>query len=234
MAFRGHDTRIVIRVTQQQHGFQGVDHRREDRAEPVLAIQALEEPFLRAPGRLLAQALRHQRIHPADDFVDDEEGRVRWQKKFLMSGDSVTHYYYDYFEKDHLGNTRVILTTQKDTTLYAATMEAAARAKELALFYNIDSTSIATTSVPGGYPADGSSPNDSVAVVAGSTGRHTMGPAILLKVMSGDSIAIGVKSYYVAGTSGGTSSSLSSILNSLAGGLSTLSGVGHGAFNFGS
>src|SRR6202012_6126342 len=122
----------------------------------------------------------------------------RWQKRTRIGGARLMHNFYDFFEKDHLGNTRVLLPQETDPALYTATMEATARAKEMALFYNIDSTSIATTSVPGGYPSDGTNPpNDSMAVVGCSVGRHTMGPAILLKVMSGDSISLGVKSYYV-------------------------------------
>src|SRR3984957_21343912 len=48
--------------------------------------------------------------------------------------------------------------------------------------------------------------------------------------MTGDSISIGVKSYYVAGgTAGSNTSSLSSVLNTLAGGLVALGGGGgHG------
>jgi len=143
-----------------------------------------------------------------------------------VGGDSLTGYFYDYFLKDHLGNTRVILTTQKDTAQYIATMEPANRAMENALFYNIDSTSFATSAVPGGYPGGtNGGTNDSVAMVSGSVGGHTQGPALLLKVMSGDSIAIGVNAYYVGGGSAGsTTSSLPSVLNTIAGGLVALGG----------
>ena len=160
-----------------------------------------------------------------------EEGRARYQKKYLVSGDSIHAYFYDYFLKDHLGNTRVILTTEKDTANYIATMEAAYRTKEDALFYNIDSTSYPKSSVPGGYPTDNTTvPNDSVAMVEGNPGSHTQGPALLLKVMTGDSISIGVKSYFLSGGTAGTnSSSLNSVLNTLAGGLVALGGGGgHG------
>jgi RHS repeat-associated protein len=159
------------------------------------------------------------------------DGRARWQKKYLLNGDSLYQFFFDYFLKDHLGNTRVILTTEKDTAEYRATMEAANRAKENELFYNIDSTSYATSAVPGGYPTDTTTvPNDSVAMVDGSPGNHTQGPAIILKVMTGDSISIGVKSYYLSGgTAGNNSSSLNSVLNTLAGGLVALGGGGgHG------
>jgi RHS repeat-associated protein len=108
-------------------------------------------------------------------------------------------------------------------------MEPANRATENALFYNIDSTSYATSAVPGGYPGgtDGGA-NDSVAMVSGSPGDHTQGPAMLLKVMTGDSVSFGVNSFFVGGgTAGSNSSSLSSVLNTLAGGLVTL-GAGGG------
>jgi RHS repeat-associated protein len=160
-----------------------------------------------------------------------EEGRIRWALQHYTTGDSAYHWQYDFFEKDHLGNTRIVLTQEKDTTQYMATMEAAYRAKEMALFYNIDSTSYPRNLVPGTYPADPTTnPNDSVARVSGSVGSHKMGPAILLKVMSGDSISFGVKSFYHAGGAvGSPQSSLQDVLNSLANGLVSLGGGGHAA-----
>lgn len=164
-------------------------------------------------------------------LMGHEEGRARWAYHTFTNGDTAHKWEYDFFERDHLGNTRVILTQQRDTAQYLATMEAAYRAKELALFYNIDSTSYAASSVPGGYPADGTtSPNDSVARVNGS--GHKMGPAILLKVMSGDSIAFGVKSFYRSGgTVGSPNNSLSTVLNSLAQGLVSITAGTHGNFS---
>src|SRR6201992_1831179 len=82
-----------------------------------------------------------------------------------------------------------------------------------------------------GYPTDNTTvPNDSVAMVEGNPGSHTQGPALLLKVMTGDSISVGVKSYYVSGgTAGSNTSSLNSVLNNLADGLVALGGGGgHG------
>jgi hypothetical protein len=161
------------------------------------------------------------------------DGRTRWQKQYYLNGDSAYRFFFDYFLKDHLGNTRVILTSEKDTANYMATMEAAYRTQENTLFYNIDSTSYATSAVPGGYPTDNTTvPNDSVAMVEGNTGEHTQGPAIILKVMDGDSISFGVKSYYVSGGTAGTnSSSLNSVLNTLASGLVALGGGAHGTLS---
>jgi RHS repeat-associated protein len=158
-------------------------------------------------------------------FVAHEEGRTRYFWQHYMNGDSIFRQRFDFFEKDHLGNTRVILTDQRDTALYAATMEAASRVKEKALFYNIDSCSHA---LPSGYPTDNTtSPNDSVALVNGST--HPMGPALLLKVMGGDSVTVVSKAFFRSGGSTTqTQSAVPNILASLAGGLAGMTGASHG------
>jgi hypothetical protein len=162
-------------------------------------------------------------------FIQHEEGRARWALHHYMGGTSAYGFEYDFYERDHLGNTRVLLSQEKDTAQYIATMEPANRATENALFYNIDSTSYSTTAVPGGYPGGtNGGANDSVAMVSGSQGDHTQGPALILKVMAGDSVSFGVNSYFVGGGSAGnTSSSLSSVLSTLAGGLVSL-GAGGG------
>jgi hypothetical protein len=54
------------------------------------------------------------------------DGRARWQKQHYLNGDSAWHFFFDYFLKDHLGNTRVVLTNEKDTAYYRATMELSA------------------------------------------------------------------------------------------------------------
>jgi RHS repeat-associated protein len=163
------------------------------------------------------------------EFTGHEEGRIRRAFHRYLNGDSAYKWEYDYVEKDHLGNTRVLLTQQRDTAQYFATMEAAYRAKELALFYNVDSTCYSKASVPGGYPTDNTTiPNDSVARVNGSGNK--VGPALLLKVMSGDSVVIGVKSFFRSGgTVGSPNSSLQNVLNTLAGGLFAVTAGTHGA-----
>ncbi|MBN9379500.1 MAG: hypothetical protein J0H74_01960 [Chitinophagaceae bacterium] len=107
-------------------------------------------------------------------------------------------------------------------------MENAYRTKEKALFYNVDSCSYAASAVPGGYPTDNTTiPNDSVARVNGSI--HPMGPALLLKVMSGDSLTIATKAFFRSG--GSTSQQQSvvpNILATLAGGLAGMTGGSHG------
>lgn len=157
-------------------------------------------------------------------FLSQEEGRLRYAKQYYHDGSSSYKYFYDYFLKDHLGNVRMVLTEQQDTAMYMATMETAYRAKEDSLFYNIPETAYPRAAVPGGYPADNTTnPNDSLARVNGS-GRK-VGPGIVLKVMSGDKLAIGVKSFYRgSGAAGPASDPWTDILGALAGGIVGTSG----------
>ena len=156
-------------------------------------------------------------------FMSHEEGRARWAFHKYLNGDSAYAWEYDFAEKDHLGNTRMLLTQEKDTLQYVATMEAAYRATENALFYGIDSTCVPR---PAGYPDDLSvtKPNDSVVRVNGN--GPSVGPAIVLRVMAGDKIDLGVQYYYqTASTTQTPPLSPQSLLHSFASGLATLSPV---------
>ena len=162
------------------------------------------------------------------DYVPTEEGRIRWAFHKYLNDTTKSGWEYDFFEKDHLGNTRVVLSQEKDTAHYMATIETVNRATEDALFANIDSTAFATGSVPG-YPGD-TTTNKLLSKVNGTV--HKMGPALLLKVMSGDSVVFVVQSYYRSGvTAGSPNSSIQDVLNSLAGGLMSVTGGGHGAIS---
>ncbi|WP_158085330.1 RHS repeat-associated core domain-containing protein [Niastella vici] len=145
--------------------------------------------------------------------------------KHLSNWDSAWKYLVDYFAKDHLGNVRMVLTDQKDTAKYLASMEPNYRAKEDALFNNVTLTACSTAVVPGGYPVDTSitNPNEWVSWVNGSGNK--IGPSLTLRVMAGDTIDIGVKSFYRPSGAGiGNNSALNDILGSLAGGLVTVAG----------
>ncbi|WP_439955443.1 hypothetical protein, partial [Klebsiella pneumoniae] len=53
-------------------------------------------------------------------FMGHEEGRVR-----VVRGSGSPVYVYDYFVKDHLGNTRMVLTDEQKTDAYpVASLEA--------------------------------------------------------------------------------------------------------------
>ena len=54
-------------------------------------------------------------------YIIDEEGRIRPE---YDSGKALV-YHWDYFEKNHLGNVRVVLGDNADTSVYAAIMETA-------------------------------------------------------------------------------------------------------------
>jgi RHS repeat-associated protein len=172
-------------------------------------------------------------------FVANEEGRARWAfQKNSVTGATSYSFQYDFFEKDHLGNTRMVLTQERDTTNYIATMEAAYRTTESQLFGNIASTCVAWTSMPYWsqnipysirYP-NGVNVNDSVSKVDyNGTSGQTTGPSLLLKVMAGDTIMPGVQCYYVSNTLTTTNPSFTSVLNSLASGiLGTSTGAAEG------
>ncbi|MDF2189979.1 DUF6443 domain-containing protein [Paraflavitalea sp. CAU 1676] len=162
-------------------------------------------------------------------FIGHEEGRLRLAKRTFTTGSTANQFQYDYFLKDHLGNVRMVLTEQTDTANYLASMEAAYRATEDKLFYNIPKTSYSKALVPGGYPVDATTnPNDSLARTNGSGNK--VGPAIVLKVMSGDKVDIAVKSFY---KSGGTTNSggdpIADMLSSLASGIIGVAGESKGA-----
>ena len=163
-------------------------------------------------------------------FIAQEEGRVRWAYHKYTTGYSAYGFEYDFFEKDHLGNTRMVLTQQKDTATYLASGEAAFRATESQLFANLTTTTIARTAAPG-YPVDLTitNPNDTVFKVNGNVGGHKTGPSLLLKVMSGDKIDIAVQSFYNTGTTSTPNSSLTDVLASLATGVVNMTAGGKGS-----
>ncbi|MHA4808472.1 DUF6443 domain-containing protein [Flavitalea flava] len=163
-------------------------------------------------------------------FMGHEEGRARWAFHKYTTGTTAYGWEYDFMEKDHLGNTRVLLSQQKDTAKYLATMEAAYRNTENALFYNIPNTNVARTAASG-YPVDltVTSPNDSVSRVNGS--GQKVGPGIILKVMSGDKVDVGVQYYYNSTGTAGSNLSPSDLLGSLASGIVSLTGGAHGSLS---
>jgi RHS repeat-associated protein len=153
-------------------------------------------------------------------FIGHEEGRARWAFHKYLNGTTAYKFEYDYFLKDHLGNTRMVLTQQKDTAQYMATMEAAYRTTENQLFYNLPQSNYSRAAVVG-YPTDNTTiPNDSLMKLNGS--GQKLGAAIILKVMSGDVIDIAVKSFYKSGgTANSPNSSLTDVLSSFANGIVT-------------
>ncbi|WP_083721725.1 DUF6443 domain-containing protein [[Flexibacter] sp. ATCC 35208] len=141
-------------------------------------------------------------------YIIHEEGRIRPE---YDSGKALV-YHWDYFEKDHLGNVRVVLGDNADTSVYAATMETAGSATENALFSNIDNT---RTALPAGYPTDETTnPNAYVARLNAESGEK-IGPSIVLRVMAGDTLQLGVKAFYKSTAASTSSTTTSSMLAAL-------------------
>jgi len=150
-------------------------------------------------------------------FIGNEEGRARPKDNGFV---------FDYFIKDHLGNTRMVLTDEQQTDAYpVASMETANAASEKLYYSNIDET---RADKPAGYPSDTyTNPNDKVAKLNGSnSSSKKIGPAILLKVMSGDQMNIRANAYYrLNGASVGTPSNpASELLAALAGSIQGVTG----------
>ncbi|MBC9930403.1 RHS repeat-associated core domain-containing protein [Chitinophaga qingshengii] len=123
-------------------------------------------------------------------FAAHEEGRLR----LVHKNNQPPMYIYDYFVKDHLGNTRLVLTEKNDVTIYAATMEMPVATKETALFSNVDNTRSAK---PVGYPTDESAgKNESVAKLTATGTGKKIGPSLVLRVMAGDTIQVSSKAFY--------------------------------------
>lgn len=122
-------------------------------------------------------------------YFNHDGGRVRM---VYGSGQAPTRT-YDYFIKDHLGNTRTVLTEQTNFAMYSATMEPENAPVETATFSNIDET---RASKPVGYPEADTSQGSFVAKLNAKSGGKKIGPSIVLRVMAGDTIKISAKAFF--------------------------------------
>ncbi len=112
----------------------------------------------------------------------NEEGQVRKNK----NGNLV----YDYFIKDHLGNTRMTLTEDVDVTIYTATMETEYEDFEEQIFLNIPSSRVVSTL--GNKTQDQTiNANEAAQLVGGQ-----VGPAKMLVVSAGDQMDLVVQGRY--------------------------------------
>ncbi len=120
-------------------------------------------------------------------LINHEEGRIRP----LAAGG----FTYDYFMKDHLGNVRIVLAENNPPQqLYLASMEPEKAATENALFSNIDAS---RTDKPVGYPEDPQTDKNAfVAKLNGKDADRRIGPSLVLKVKSGDTVRLGAKAFY--------------------------------------
>jgi RHS repeat-associated protein len=121
-------------------------------------------------------------------FINQEEGRIR---PIYQSGKPV-QYTFDYYIKDNLRNVRLVLGTRRDTTIYRASMETATAARENALFSNIELT---RSPKPVGYPEDETTDINTYVARLNAANGQKIGPALVLRVMAGDSIRIAVRAF---------------------------------------
>lgn len=179
-------------------------------------------------------------------FLGHEEGRIRPRRELVSN--NVIGYCYDYFLKDHLGNTRMVLTDEQQMLYYpAATMEGDITNSASAVhvendYYTIDDvTKIVASPLPstisytnGDNGIDNPNPNSQASAnstqmykLAG-TGSNTTGLGITLKVMAGDYINIFGDSYW-SGTGVSNTHSIDAItlITGLLGGSSGV-GASHG------
>jgi RHS repeat-associated protein len=132
---------------------------------------------------------------------------------------ALTGYTYDYMLKDHLGNTRAVLTEEVKQDIYpAVTFEDASLDNEQLYYNNAD---VERTTRPGAFNNNNTN-GAQVQLLRKST--TAIGAGQLLKVMSGDKFKIQVQYYIPAATvDNNNANGLNSVLNSL---LNILNGVG--------
>lgn len=156
------------------------------------------------------------------EFISYEEGRIR--KK------GTTALVYDYMLKDHLGNVRMLLTTQRDTSFYpVASLETASLATERTYYGGVDTGRVNKSTVSG-YPSDTyTNPNDFIQKLNG--GGSKIGTNMVLKVMAGDKVNLFAKSWYKKNgvTPGTPNNPLTNILNVLEPAIGGITGTHGGA-----
>ncbi len=147
-------------------------------------------------------------------FTGHEEGRVR---PTFNTSNVLTGFEYDYMLKDHLGNVRMVLTEEQKQDAYpAATLEVATITAESAYYGNLTNTTLAK---PTWFSDPLYTTNAKVARLKNATGIQTVGPNMILKVMSGDSYNIRVASGWSSATA--STNSNTNVLSSVLGLLST-------------
>lgn len=158
-------------------------------------------------------------------YMTHEEGRVRVVLKNDANGNPLpAQYVYDYFLKDHLDNTRIVLTEEEEQAVYAATMEPQNQAKEDRLFSNIYTPQNTVSDKPTGFDTDNN--NHSVSKLKGDDPNKRIGPSLTLKVMAGDVVRINTYSWFntAAQQPGSPPDLLNTILNVLSPGVANSSG----------
>jgi RHS repeat-associated protein len=156
-------------------------------------------------------------------FFGQEEGRIRLVPP--VAGGNGGTFAFDYFIKDHLGNTRMVLSDEVvPDAIYQASMEDNKRAFEIQLFNKIPDTEAPKPATPSpGFDSDGANQKVSKLFnVAG--GDKRIGPGVVLKVMAGDKFNAKVFGWYPAAATDnavytGAGLLVNSLINALSGNL---------------
>ncbi len=125
--------------------------------------------------------------------IASAEGRVRRKD----NGD----YVYDYYLKDHLGNSRVTFTTENEQVIYLATMESDVNggldyaAFEESLFLNLPATRDSSIAAANNS-AEPLINNNESARLRGNDASRQIGPAKLMQVMPGDVVDMEAFGYH--------------------------------------
>lgn len=141
-------------------------------------------------------------------FFAHEEGRFRVEYD-ETDPSLIKDYHADYFLKDHLGNTRVVLTDElSEPDIYQATIEQPRNTVETAQFGSKVSDLRVPTSSDPGFEATPDPNNQHIVRLNGNEANRRVGPGVVLKVMAGDKINASTFYHYQPGidatTPGGT------------------------------
>jgi RHS repeat-associated protein len=141
---------------------------------------------------------------------------------------------WDYYLKDNLSNTRMVLTEEQHQQQMVCTMEAASATTTLQLqleeereFSSPSGNEVATTRIDKNLTNWAANPSNYVSKLVNTPGK-AVGPNAILKVMAGDIINANAKYFYEQAGAAQNTSILTNVVNTLLGGLgaSTVTGGG--------
>lgn len=137
-------------------------------------------------------AIHYEGATPQVKFMATPEGRA------VKNG---AGWDYEYFHKDHLGNTRMVYGYQKQVDEYKATMETALSSTEEATFGNVSQTRQISlfNHTPASYhtPApDKVAELNGALTISGTSTPRSVGPAKMLQVATGERVQLEVFARY--------------------------------------
>ncbi len=170
-----------------------------------------------------------------------EEGRIRMfepvnNPRVVQAGTFVlpdnSNGVYEFFVKDNLQNTRMVLTEELYNEYNNCTMETATAAYEQAMFGQVGANNEVQVTRTAKTEAAGWNSNSSTSVSKLSKNGHRLGPNMLLKVMAGDNVVVKTDYYYTGSPDNSTPNGLlGQVVNNLFSALSSAAQTGglHGS-----